>query len=51
MTEILANAGPILMSIAIGWLIFSLWCSIAVGMILEADMEREDLKRKSHGDQ
>ena len=51
MTEMLANVGPVLMCIGTGWLIFSLWCSIAVGMILEADMEREDLKRKSHGDQ
>ena len=51
MTEILANIGPILMSIAIGWAIFCLWCSVAVLMIFDEDMEREELKRDFHGDQ
>ena len=42
MTEILANIGPILMCIAIGWAIFCLWCSVAVLMSFDEDMEREE---------
>lgn len=51
MTEILANIGPILMCIAIGWAIFCLWCSVAVLMIFDEDMEREEREHpwREHG--
>lgn len=48
MTELLANAGPILMCIGTGWLIFCLWSIVIVGMIFDDDMEREDLERNKN---